>query len=181
MRAALLQGLSGLILAAVWPLLYGRYGTGAFFWLALLVSTMLLLLADIDSRTWLLPDALTLSLLWLGVTVAWLGWGLVSLHASVAGLGSAYLLMALIRILGARACGPDALGAGDVKLVAALGAWFGDAAVMPVLLAACLGALMYAMVCQRRWRPRGMVPFGPFLAVAGGAALFSPSALQSWF
>lgn len=146
--------------------LASRYGislAGAASALAVLV---LLALAVIDAYTGLLPDVLSLTLLWLGLALAWTG-SAIGLHDAVAGAMLGYgLLYALF--LGFKAWrGREGMGYGDFKLAAALGAWVGPLPLAYILLAASLLGTAYALW---RWKARGLsgsYPFGPFLAAAG--------------
>lgn len=159
---------------------------GAFYWrhgwapvsLGVFVAAgILLALAVIDARTSLLPDALTLPLLWLGLAIAWLG-GPVPLRDAVAGAMAGYgfpwLLFQAFRL----ASGREGMGYGDFKLLAALGAWLGPYPALLTLLAACLLGLAFACMRQKTWRPAGAYPFGPFLALAGAGSLLAQCALS---
>jgi leader peptidase (prepilin peptidase)/N-methyltransferase len=142
---------------------------------------MLVALALIDARTGLLPDALTLPLLWLGLLLAWAGQG-VPLHDAVAGAAVGYGgLWALFWVFKWRR-GYEGMGYGDFKLLAALGGWFGVAALAWILLSACATAIVFAMMHQRTYRPTGGYPFGPFLALGaiGAFALASAVHLRFW-
>ena len=134
----------------------------------LLLTSWLLPLLWIDLETLLLPDALTLSLLWLGllfnlitglIPVPAAVWGAAGGYAVLWGLAHAYRLLR----------GQEGMGLGDAKLLAALGAWLGWQALPQVVLLAC--ALTIAGVALRRalWKIplRQAAPFGPGLAVAG--------------
>lgn len=168
-----------LLLALTLATLGWRYGpTPATVSLSLVAGT-LVLLACIDARTGLLPDALTLPLMWAGVLVAWLGQG-PTLHDSVAGLMLAYAVPASLRLLWRWRRGVEALGLGDVKLLAALGAWLGPARVFDVLLLACVLGTVYALARRHRLDPPGTVAFGPFLVLAGLPALAFPSFPLFW-
>src|SRR5690606_8605947 len=144
-----------------------RYGyTPAAMQLAV-AACMLMLLAHIDARTRLLPDALTLPMLWLGLADAWLGWGTVSLHDAVAGAMAGYGFLWLLLLVFRLLRGVEGMGHGDLKLLAALGAWLGWQSLPWVLLAACLVGIVFAMLKGKTLRPSGAYPFGPFLAAAG--------------
>lgn len=133
----------------------------------------LLALALIDWDTTLLPDDLTLPLLWLGLIAAALHWTPVSLHASLWGAVAGYLSLWSVYWAFKLVTGKEGMGFGDFKLFAALGAWFGWQALIPmILLASLIGALVgIAMKFSTGLREGGYVPFGPFLAGAGFAAL----------
>lgn len=160
--------------------LYLRHGFTPYFFLCSLAAILLLALALIDARTGLLPDALTFPLLWLGIGTSWFGWG-VSLSQAVGGvfLGFGFLwsISQLFSLFNRR----DGMGGGDLKLLAAAGAWVGIHSVPWVLLAACLAGIFFVMLRQRTWRPAGAIAFGPFLAAATVGVFLFPSAVHSWF
>ena len=133
----------------------------------------LLVLALIDWDTTLLPDDLTLPLLWGGLVAAALGWSGPSLSTALWGAVAGYLSLWLIYWGFKLLTGKEGMGYGDFKLYAALGAWFGWTALIPIiLLASVIGAIIgIAMKLSSSLREGGYVPFGPFLAGAGLAAL----------
>ena len=137
-------------------------------------SATLLALAVIDWDTTLLPDDLTLPLLWLGLIAAALKWTPVSLNASLWGAVAGYLSLWMVYWAFKLVTGKEGMGYGDFKLFAALGAWFGWQALIPmILLASVIGAIVgIAMKFTTGLREGGYVPFGPFLAGAGFTALF---------
>lgn len=175
-----LQALCAALAIACSLTLYSAYGVTAAYAFAFAAAIMLLLLALIDARTGLLPDALTLPLLWLGLSVSWLGYG-VALSDAVAGVvlgyGSLWLLMFIFTLV----CRRQAMGYGDLKLLAAIGAWVGWQALSVVVLLACLTAVSFVMWRQKSFRPTGSFPFGPFLALGGTCVLLGGSELHSWF
>ena len=140
----------------------------------------LLTLALIDWDTTLLPDDLTLPLLWLGLICAAMQWIPVSLNASLWGAVAGYLSLWSIYWAFKLVTGKEDMGFGDFILFAALGTWFGWQALIPIiLLASVIGAIVgIAMKFSSGLREGGYVPFGPFLAGAGFTALFlGPNAL----
>jgi leader peptidase (prepilin peptidase)/N-methyltransferase len=130
-------------------------------------------LALIDWDTTLLPDDITLPLLWAGLIAAALGWTRVplpqALWGAVAGYLSLWLIYQVFRLL----TGKQGMGYGDFKLFAALGAWFGWQALVPIILmASVIGAVVgIALKFSSGLREGGYVPFGPFLAGAGLTAM----------
>lgn len=167
---------SALFFFCVWQ--WGANLTGAA-WCAF--SAVLLTLALIDWDTTLLPDDLTLPLLWMGLIAAALQWTPVGLHASLWGAVAGYLSLWSIYWAFKLITGKEGMGYGDFKLFAALGAWFGWQALIPmILLASVIGAVVgIAMKFSTGLREGGYVPFGPFLAGAGLMAMvFGPMALQ---
>lgn len=149
-------------------------------WLDCLLGWPLLALAWIDLRDWLLPDALTLPLIVIGLVVATIfdPEALVD-RAAAAALG--YLSLRLISELYQRLRHREGLGQGDAKLLAAGGAWLGVAALPQVILLSAIAALVVAgglRVVGVRMRAHSALPFGPFLAAAIWALwLFGPTQL----
>jgi leader peptidase (prepilin peptidase) / N-methyltransferase len=145
----------------------------ALVWCAF--SAALLALALIDWDTTLLPDDINLPLLWAGLIAAALQWNPgLSLQSALWGAVAGYLSLWLVYWAFKLATGKDGMGYGDFKLFAALGAWFGWSALVPIILmASVIGALVgIAMKFTKGLRDGGYVPFGPFLAGAGFTALF---------
>jgi leader peptidase (prepilin peptidase) / N-methyltransferase len=135
----------------------------------------LLVLAVIDWDTTLLPDDITLPLLWGGLIAAALHWNpAVSLASALWGAVAGYLLLWLVYWAFKLATGKEGMGHGDFKLFAALGAWFGWSALVPIILmASVIGALVgIGLKLSDGLREGGYVPFGPFLAGAGFTAMF---------
>lgn len=170
-RYPLVEALTGLASAVVaW-----RFGVGASAALALLLTWALIALACIDLDTQLLPDSITLPLLWLGLaTAATLPQGAdgdlpIDLHSAVVGALAGYLSLWSVHHLFRLVTGKQGMGHGDFKLLAALGAWLGWQQLLPVILAsagvgAAVGIALIATGRQQRDTP---LPFGPFLAAAG--------------
>ena len=122
----------------------------------------------IDWDTTLLPDDLTLPLLWAGLVVSALGWNLPladALWGAVAGYLSLWSVYWFFKL----ATGKEGMGYGDFKLLAALGAWLGWPMVLPIILgSSVIGALVgIGMKVSGKLREGVYVPFGPFLAGAG--------------
>ncbi len=153
-----------LLLSLLFGILVWRFGlTEEVLWGGVLTA-YLLLLASIDAQTRLLPDALTLSCLWLGL-LAHLSMGAEgALGTGVVGAVSGYGVLWAVAWVFKRCTGQDGMGHGDFKLFAALGAWLGFAALPWVLfLAASLGVLW----AWATGRLRQALPFGPCLAISG--------------
>jgi leader peptidase (prepilin peptidase) / N-methyltransferase len=144
-------------------------------------SAALLALAVIDWDTTLLPDDITLPLLWAGLIVAALRFNPAvnspdALWGAVAGYMSLWLVYWAFKLV----TGKEGMGYGDFKLFAALGAWFGWSALVPIILmASVIGAIVgIAMKFSSGLREGGYVPFGPFLAAAGFTAMvFGPQSI----
>lgn len=143
-------------------------------------SAAIVALAVIDWDTTLLPDDITLPLLWAGLIVAALGWNTVKLPHALWGAVAGYLSLWIIYKAFKLLTGREGMGYGDFKLFAALGAWFGWEALVPIILmASVIGALIgIAMKLSSGLRQGGYVPFGPFLAGAGlTAMIFGPATI----
>jgi leader peptidase (prepilin peptidase)/N-methyltransferase len=137
-------------------------------------AATLVALAFIDLDTSFLPDDLTLPLMWAGIVSAAFGWIPVTLSASVAGAVVGYLSLWFVFHAYRLIRGKQGMGAGDFKLLAALGAWMGWQAIPSIiLLSSAVGAIVgIALIVFRRHDREVPIPFGPYLAGGGVAALF---------
>lgn len=143
-------------------------------------AAAVLALAAIDWDTTLLPDDITLPLVWAGLIAAGLGLSGTPLTHALWGAVAGYLSLWLVYWGFKLATGKEGMGYGDFKLFAALGAWFGWPALIPmILMASVIGAVVgIALKVFRRLREGGYVPFGPFLALAGLTAMvFGPASI----
>ncbi|MEY5099680.1 MAG: hypothetical protein RJA36_2399 [Pseudomonadota bacterium] len=178
-RYPLVEALTGLLFAWV----YAQHGAAfaSLAWCGFVAA--LLALGFIDWDTTLLPDDITLPLVWAGLVGAALGWTGVGLGEALWGAVAGYLSLWSVYWVFKLATGKEGMGYGDFKLFGALGAWFGWQALIPMILLASLsGAVVgIALKLTRGLREGGYLPFGPFLALAGLAALlFGPQAMLQW-
>ena len=157
-----------LVLACVWRFGFGWQGFGA-----ILLTAFLIALAGIDLRTRLLPDQLTLPLLWLGL-IASLETLYIEPKAALLGAIAGYVSLWSVWWLFRQLTGKDGMGHGDFKLLAALGAWVGLKGILPtVLLSSLVGALIGSVWLAMKGRDRATpIPFGPYLAIAGWLVFF---------
>ena len=172
-RYPLVEVLTGALFAAIgWR--FGATPT-ALLWCGF--AAVLVALAGIDWDTTLLPDNLTLPLLWAGLVASALGWT-IPLSDALWGAVAGYLSLWSVYWLFKLTTGKEGMGFGDFKLLAALGAWLGLKMVLPVVLAASiLGAVVgIGMKMASTLREGRYVPFGPFLAGAGLVVLLAGQA-----
>jgi len=179
LRYPLVELLTGIGFAYVMHL----HGPGwpALAWMGFVAAV--LALAFIDWDTTLLPDDITLPLLWAGLLAAALGWSGLALDDALWGAVAGYLSLWSIYWAFKLLTGKEGMGYGDFKLFAALGAWLGWQALIPILLlASVLGAVIgLAMKYSSGLREGGYVPFGPFLAFGALLALaLGPATLLGW-
>lgn len=140
---------------------------------ALFLIWMLIGLAAIDFDTQLLPDSMTLPLLWCGLALNITG-TFTDLPSAVIGAMAGYLALWSVFWLFKLATGKEGMGYGDFKLLAALGAWLGWQ-MLPtiILLSSVVGAgVGITLIIAARHGRNVPIPFGPYLAAAGGIALF---------
>jgi leader peptidase (prepilin peptidase) / N-methyltransferase len=147
-----------------------------------LFCTAIVALTCIDWDTTLLPDDMTLPLVWAGLIAAVLRWNplVASLSDAVWGATAGYLSLWSVYWAFKLITGKEGMGYGDFKLFAALGAWFGWQALVPIILmASVIGAIVgIAMKFSSGLREGGYIPFGPFLGGAGLTALiFGPQSI----
>lgn len=172
-RYPLVEAGCGLLFAAIgW-----RFGAQPTTLLWCAFAALLLAMSLIDWDTTLLPDSMTQPLAWAGLIAAAMGWIPLTLSQSLWGAVSGYLSLWSIYWLFKLATGKDGMGAGDFKLLAALGAWLGPAMLLPIVLgASLLGAVVgIGMKMSASLREGRYVPFGPFLAGGGAVVLLAGS------
>ncbi|MDN5923853.1 MAG: A24 family peptidase [Xanthomonadales bacterium] len=148
----------------------------------LVFTWMLLGMAGIDARTQLLPDSMTLPLLWLGLLLSLVPLFYDSMHAII-GAAAGYLSLWLVYWGFKLLTGKEGMGYGDFKLFAALGAWMGAVALLPIaLMASLIGALVGGSMLALRGQDRSVpIPFGPFLAAAGWVWFVAGDVLTHWY
>lgn len=174
-RISLRYPLVELLTATLFAAAGWRFGPQpvALLWCGVLAT--LVALAAIDWDTTLLPDSLTLPLLWAGLLAAALGWTGLPLQNALWGVLAGYLSLWSVYWVFKKVTGKEGMGFGDFKLLAALGAWLGWQAILPiVLMASVIGALVgIAMKLRSSLREGRYVPFGPFLAGGGVVVLLA--------
>jgi leader peptidase (prepilin peptidase) / N-methyltransferase len=184
-RYPLVELITGLLSA--WVVWHFGFGVSAFC--ALLITWTLVALTGIDIDHQLLPDNLTLPLMWAGLLAAILvgpsaGVALpVSARDAIIGACSGYLSLWLVFHAFKLVTGKEGMGYGDFKLFAALGAWLGWK-VLPliILLSAATGAVLGIIMIVMRGRDRAApMPFGPYLAAAGWLAMMYGDSLVSGY
>jgi leader peptidase (prepilin peptidase)/N-methyltransferase len=170
-RYPVVEALTGVLSAAVaW-----KFGFGAPAVAAIVLTWFLIALTFIDLDHQLLPDSLTLPLVWIGLLLSL--WGPqaggapvpVDMRSSIVGAMAGYLSLWSVYHLFRLLTGKEGMGYGDFKLFAALGAWLGWKMLLPIILiAAAVGAIVGIAVLSVRGQSRTTpIAFGPFLAAAG--------------
>lgn len=149
-----------------------KFGATVQTLFALFFIWTLITLSLIDAKTMLLPDNLTLPLLWLGIVVNYFG-VFTDLRSSVLGAVFGYLSLWSVYQLFKLVTGKEGMGYGDFKLLAALGAW-GGWQILPFTIfgSSLIGAIFgILLMLIKRSKDSHPLPFGPWLALAGGLAL----------
>lgn len=168
-RYPLIEAITGILAGVIaW-----KFGVSSFAVAALIFTFALIALTFIDFDAQLLPDDITLPLLWLGLLFN-IGGGFTDLQSAVIGAMAGYLALWSIYWLFKIITGKEGMGYGDFKLLAAIGAWFGWQLLPAViLLSSAVGSIIgiALMILAKRGREIP-IPFGPYLALGGIAALF---------
>ena len=168
-RYPIVEAISGILSAYIgW-----RFGWTLAMAGALIFAWALIALTVIDIDTQLLPDDITLPLLWLGLLVN-LNNGFAPLSSAVIGAIAGYLSLWAVYWLFKLATGKEGMGYGDFKLLGAIGAWLGwKMLAVVILLSSLVGAIVgIALIVFTRHGRNTPIPFGPYLAAAGLIALF---------
>jgi len=171
-----------LLTAVLSTLVIWHFGSGIAGLSALIFLWLLMVMSFIDLDTQLLPDELTLPLMWLGLLIN-LDGTFVPLRDAVIGAAAGYLFLWLVYWMFLAATGKEGIGYGDFKLLAALGAWMGWTMLpLIVLLSSVVGATVgLLMIALKRHHRDSPIPFGPFLATAGLLALLiGQPIINSW-
>ena len=177
-RYPLVEALTGALIGLV-AYQYGYTGTTVF---AFIFVFALIALTFIDFDTQLLPDDITLPLLWLGLIFN-LNDGFTDIKSAVVGAIAGYLILWSVYWLFKIVTGKEGMGYGDFKLLAAIGAWFGWQMLPAViLLSSVVGAVLGMGLMFFKGKNRDFaMPFGPFLALGGIAALFFGKQLMQFY
>jgi leader peptidase (prepilin peptidase)/N-methyltransferase len=168
-RYPIVEAISGILSAYIgW-----RFGLTLVMAGALIFAWALIALTAIDIDTQLLPDDITLPLLWLGLLVN-LNNGFTPLSSAVIGAIAGYLSLWAVYWLFKLTTGKEGMGYGDFKLLGAIGAWLGwKMLAIVILLSSLVGAVVgIALIVFTRHGRNTPIPFGPYLAAAGLIALF---------
>lgn len=160
--------------------------TFGFSWLgaaALGYTYTLVALTYIDFDTQLLPDQMTLPLVWAGLAVNLFGFGITDIQSAIVGAIAAYLFLWSTFWAFKLVTGKEGMGYGDFKLYAAIGAWLGWQVLPAVILIAAIAGLAFALASMfaKKLERDQPISFGPFLAVAGWIALMWRSDLLTLF
>ncbi|WP_407278590.1 A24 family peptidase [Aromatoleum evansii] len=160
---------------AAWHFGFGLASLGALVFVWTMIA-----LAFIDLDTQLLPDSLTLPLLWLGLALN-LGGTYADISTSVIGAMAGYLALWSVYWLFRLATGKEGMGYGDFKLLAAIGAWLGwQMLPLTILFSSLVGAAVgISLIVFARHGRNVPIPFGPYLAAAGVLAMFWGQSLTS--
>ncbi|MBP4039722.1 prepilin peptidase [Aeromonas sp. SrichE-2G] len=177
-RYPLVELLTALLSVAVAATLTPGWGVLA----ALLLTWSLVALTFIDLDKMLLPDQITLPLLWGGLLFNLLG-GFVPLVDAVIGAMAGYLVLWSLYWSFKLLTGKEGMGYGDFKLLAALGAWLGwQALPIILLLSSLVGAVIgITLIALRKHHQGNPIPFGPYLAIAGWIALLWGDKITRWY
>lgn len=178
LRYPLVEVLSGALTAyAAWHFGPGWAAAGAMLFLWCLIAA-----SFIDFDTQLLPDAITMPLLWAGLLFNLRG-TFVDLPSAVIGAMAGYMILWSVYWLFRLATGKEGMGFGDFKLLGAIGAWLGWKMLpLVILLSSFVGAIVgIALIVLARRGREVPIPFGPYLACAGAIALFwGPGLVERW-
>jgi leader peptidase (prepilin peptidase) / N-methyltransferase len=174
-RYPLVECVTGLFFAlCLW-----KFGLTAQALAAMAFCAVLIALTGIDLDTQLLPDQLTLSLMWLGLLLN-IGGLFTRLPDAVIGAAAGYLILWSVYWLFKLVTGREGMGYGDFKLLAALGAWFGWQALPAMLLVSSVaGAVIgIGLILFQGKDRRTAIAFGPYLAIAGLITMFAGQLLK---
>lgn len=159
-----------------------HFGVSMLTLWVLFLSYALVCLIMIDFDHMLLPDQITLPILWLGLLINING-SIVSLEESVIGAVAGYLSLFSVFWLFKLLTGKEGMGHGDFKLVAVFGAWFGwQLLPLLILMSSAVGAIVgIALMIFKNHQREQAIPFGPYIAVAGWVCLLWGNNIWQWY
>ena len=177
-RYPLVEALTGILTGFVaW-----RFGVTWVAAFSIIYLWALIALAFIDADTTLLPDDITLPLLWLGLLANY-GGTFTDISSATLGAAGGYLVLWSVYWAFKLLTGKEGMGHGDFKLLAAIGAWLGwQLLPLVILLSAAVGTVVGIAGIVLKGRDKGAkLPFGPYLAAAGFIALVWGQQLNAWY
>lgn len=177
-RYPIVETITGLVSAAlVW-----HFGSGIAGMAAVVFAWFLIVITMIDADTMVIPDDLSLPLLWLGLLVNLKG-TFTSLPQAVMGAAAGYLALWTVYWLFKLIRGKEGMGYGDFKLLAALGAWMGwQMLPLIILLSSAVGAVVgVSLILFKKMGYDKHIPFGPYLTAAGLIALIWGKSLNQLY
>ncbi len=165
--------------AAIWAGAAWHYGLGLEGLAAATFGTILLGIAITDARHYLIPDEYTLGGLAIGLALALRG-GVLGLHQALIGAALGFGLLYAVAWAGERAFRKEAMGGGDIKMMAMVGAFVGwEGVLFTIFGGALLGTVVYVPLTLRH--PDRLVPFGVFLAAAAAVTYLVGQDLVRWY
>ncbi len=166
-------------------LIYAHFGPSVYMLCVLLFTFMLITAAFIDADTKLLPDSITLPLLWFGLLLSLTRISPVSLHDAVLGVIIGYLSLWSLYWIFKLITGKEGMGYGDFKLLAALGAWCGWQGLLSiVLISSLLGSVLGIIqlwINRHNENKDYSLAFGPYLSLAGWICLLWQGNIVQWY
>ncbi|MCL1078765.1 prepilin peptidase [Parashewanella spongiae] len=177
-RYPIIEFISGALVAT----LAWHFGPTIDFVATAVLTLVLIALTGIDLDEMLLPDNLTLPLLWLGIIFS-LTDGFVSLNDSVIGAVAGYLSLWSVFWLFKIVTGKEGMGYGDFKLMAVFGAWLGwQMLPLIILLSSLVGAVVgISLIVSKKLHSGNPIPFGPYIAAAGWIAVVWGQDIVNWY
>ncbi len=183
-RYPLVEALTGVLTLAVAL----RFGIGVEAIAAIVLTWYLIALSGIDIDHQLLPDTMTLPLLWMGLLISLFDVSgatrlFIAPGDAIVGALAGYLVLWSVYQLFRLLTGKEGMGYGDFKLLAALGAWLGwQYLPLIIILSALVGSVYGITMIVLRQRSRGVpMPFGPWLAMAGWLVLMYGERINTWY
>ena len=152
------------------------------FVFASMLTFVLVALTGIDLDEMLLPDQLTLPLLWLGLAIN-LGGMFTNINDAIIGAMAGYLSLWSVFWVFKLLTGKEGMGYGDFKLLAVFGAWLGWQMIpLIILLSSLVGAIVGGLlIVSKRLNKGNPIPFGPYIAAAGWIALIWGNDIITWY
>ena len=177
-RYPIIEFITGLLVAT----LAWHFGPSWQFVFASILTFILVALTGIDLDEMLLPDQMTLPLLWLGLIIN-LNHTFASPTDAIIGAAAGYLSLWSIFWLFKILTGKEGMGYGDFKLLAVFGAWLGwQMLPLVILLSSFVGAVVgITMIVNKRLKQGNPIPFGPYIAAAGWIALIWGQPIVDWY
>ncbi|MEZ9820937.1 A24 family peptidase [Shewanella sp. 10N.286.45.A1] len=171
-----------LITGALVAFLAWHFGPTAEFVFSTILTFALVVLTGIDLDEMLLPDQITLPLLWLGLILNLSG-TFVSMSDAIVGAVAGYLSLWSVFWAFKLLTGKEGMGYGDFKLLAVFGAWFGwQVLPLVILLSSLVGAIVgITLIAFKKLNQGNPIPFGPYIAAAGWIAMIWGESITQWY